>query len=118
MLVNHLRGLWPNAEFYGCTGPKMRTAGVRTVVDASSLAVVGLLEADPRGGGRPPGPGDPYGFARLPPARRTQIESAWDSRSLPGGAAGLGVAKGKDQADAARNRSPALHLPFRRGVFS
>ena len=44
MLVNHLRRVWPAAEFYGCTGPKMRSAGVRTVVDASSLAVVGLLE--------------------------------------------------------------------------
>jgi lipid-A-disaccharide synthase len=44
MLVHHLRGLWPDADFYGCTGPKMRAAGVRTVVDAGSLAVVGLLE--------------------------------------------------------------------------
>jgi lipid-A-disaccharide synthase len=31
-------------EFFGCTGPRLRAAGVRTVVDAASLAVVGLLE--------------------------------------------------------------------------
>jgi len=43
-LVAKLRRLWPDAEFYGCTGPRMREAGVRTVVDAASLAVVGLLE--------------------------------------------------------------------------
>src|SRR5262249_49146442 len=29
---------------FGCTGPRLRAAGVETVVDASSLAVVGLLE--------------------------------------------------------------------------
>ena len=34
----------PEAEFFGCTGPRLRAAGVRTVVDAASLAVVGLLE--------------------------------------------------------------------------
>lgn len=34
----------PGAEFFGCTGPRMRAAGVRTVVDAASLAVVGLFE--------------------------------------------------------------------------
>jgi lipid-A-disaccharide synthase len=31
-------------EFFGCTGPRLREAGVRTVVDAASLAVVGLAE--------------------------------------------------------------------------
>jgi len=31
-------------EFFGCTGPRLRAAGVRTVVDAASLAVVGLVE--------------------------------------------------------------------------
>jgi lipid-A-disaccharide synthase len=44
MVVNELRRLWPDAEFFGCTGPRLREAGVRTVVDAASLAVVGLLE--------------------------------------------------------------------------
>jgi len=31
-------------DFFGCTGPRMRAAGVRQVVDAASLAVVGLVE--------------------------------------------------------------------------
>ena len=44
LLVEELRRLWPEAEFFGCTGPRLRAAGVETVVDASSLAVVGLLE--------------------------------------------------------------------------
>src|SRR5437660_6390042 len=44
LLVEELRRLWPDAEFFGCTGPRLREAGVRTVVDSASLAVVGLLE--------------------------------------------------------------------------
>lgn len=44
LLVAELRRLWPDAEFFGCTGPRLRDAGVETVVDAASLAVVGLLE--------------------------------------------------------------------------
>lgn len=44
LLVADLRRAFPDAEFFGCTGPRLRAAGVRTVVDASSLAVVGLLE--------------------------------------------------------------------------
>jgi len=44
LLVEELRRLYPNADFFGCTGPRLRAAGVRTVVDAASLAVVGLLE--------------------------------------------------------------------------
>jgi lipid-A-disaccharide synthase len=31
-------------EFFGCAGPRMKNAGVRPVVDAHSLAVVGLVE--------------------------------------------------------------------------
>jgi lipid-A-disaccharide synthase len=42
--VEELRRLHPEAEFLGCTGPRLRAAGVRTVVDAASLAVVGLIE--------------------------------------------------------------------------
>jgi len=34
----------PGADLFGCTGPRMRAAGVRTVVDAASLAVVGISE--------------------------------------------------------------------------
>ena len=44
LVVSELRRLYPDAEFFGCTGPRLRAAGVRTVVDAASLAVVGLLE--------------------------------------------------------------------------
>jgi lipid-A-disaccharide synthase len=44
LVVEELRRLEPNAEFFGGTGPRLRAAGVRTVVDAASLAVVGLFE--------------------------------------------------------------------------
>jgi lipid-A-disaccharide synthase len=44
LVVEELRRSLPAAEFFGCTGPRLRAAGVRTVVDAASLAVVGLLE--------------------------------------------------------------------------
>ncbi|HYZ86953.1 MAG TPA: lipid-A-disaccharide synthase [Bryobacteraceae bacterium] len=43
-LIRALRGRYPDAEFFGCTGPRMRAQGVRTVVDSASLAVVGLVE--------------------------------------------------------------------------
>ena len=43
-MVEELRRICPDAEFFGCTGPRLRAAGVRTVVDAASLAVVGLVE--------------------------------------------------------------------------
>jgi lipid-A-disaccharide synthase len=44
LVVDQLRLLWPDCQFFGCTGPRLRHAGVETVVDAGSLAVVGLLE--------------------------------------------------------------------------
>jgi lipid-A-disaccharide synthase len=44
MLVEELRRAWPDARFFGCAGPRMRAAGVEAVVNAESLAVVGLLE--------------------------------------------------------------------------
>lgn len=43
-LVERLRERWPQAEFFGCAGPRMQQVGVRAVVDAASLAVVGLAE--------------------------------------------------------------------------
>ncbi|HUS05307.1 MAG TPA: lipid-A-disaccharide synthase [Bryobacteraceae bacterium] len=43
-LVTALRESWPDAEFFGCAGPRMRAAGVRAVVDSANLAVVGLVE--------------------------------------------------------------------------
>lgn len=44
LVVAELRRIYPDADFFGCTGPRLRAAGVRTVVDAASLAVVGLFE--------------------------------------------------------------------------
>jgi lipid-A-disaccharide synthase len=44
LVVEELRRRMPDLEFFGCTGPKLRAAGVRTVVDAADLAVVGLVE--------------------------------------------------------------------------
>lgn len=43
-LVEALRERLPAAAFFGCAGPRMQQLGVRPVVDASSLSVVGLFE--------------------------------------------------------------------------
>ena len=43
-LVEALRRRNPGLEFFGCAGPRMQRAGVRAVVDAASIAVVGLVE--------------------------------------------------------------------------
>jgi lipid-A-disaccharide synthase len=43
-LVEALRRRNPALEFFGCAGQRMQRAGVRPVVDAASLAVVGLVE--------------------------------------------------------------------------
>jgi len=43
-LVERLRARLPGTEFFGCAGPQMRRAGVRAVVDAANVAVVGLFE--------------------------------------------------------------------------
>jgi len=43
-LITELRRRAPDAEFFGCAGPRMRKAGVRVVVESESLAVVGLAE--------------------------------------------------------------------------
>jgi lipid-A-disaccharide synthase len=43
-LVEALLRRNPAIQFFGCAGPRMQRAGVRAVVDAASLAVVGLLE--------------------------------------------------------------------------
>jgi lipid-A-disaccharide synthase len=44
MLVDELRRSWPDARFFGCAGPRMRSTGVDPVIQAESLAVVGLVE--------------------------------------------------------------------------
>lgn len=43
-LAEALRRRRPDLQFFGCAGPRMQKAGVRPVVDAHSLAVVGLVE--------------------------------------------------------------------------
>src|SRR5262249_17961173 len=43
-LVEILRARHPEAEFFGCAGVRMQKAGVRAIVDARSLSVVGLVE--------------------------------------------------------------------------
>ncbi|PNS09542.1 lipid-A-disaccharide synthase [Solilutibacter silvestris] len=43
-LVRALRERFPDAQFAGITGPKMRAAGVETWWDASQLSVMGLVE--------------------------------------------------------------------------
>ena len=39
-LVEALRQRLEGLEFFGCAGPRLRAAGVRTVVEAERLAVV------------------------------------------------------------------------------
>lgn len=43
-VVAALRARHPDAEFFGCAGPRMQAAGVEAVVDARSLSVVGIVE--------------------------------------------------------------------------
>lgn len=43
-VVEELRELFPEAEFFGAAGPKMREAGVRDVVRSDDLSIVGLIE--------------------------------------------------------------------------
>lgn len=44
LLVEELRRRCPSTDFLGCAGPRLRAAGVRSVIDAESLAVVGIVE--------------------------------------------------------------------------
>jgi len=43
-VVEILRARHPEAEFFGCAGPRMQAAGVRPIIDMRSIAVVGLVE--------------------------------------------------------------------------
>lgn len=43
-LIEALRGLAPNADFFGMSGAQMRAAGCDLLVDAHEVAVVGLVE--------------------------------------------------------------------------
>jgi len=44
LLIEELRCRWPQTHFFGCTGPRLRHAGVETAVCSEKLAVVGLVE--------------------------------------------------------------------------
>jgi len=43
-VVAALRARHPDAEFFGCAGPRMQAADVRPIIDSRSIAVVGLVE--------------------------------------------------------------------------
>jgi lipid-A-disaccharide synthase len=43
-LVRRLKLHFPDAEFFGCAGPRLQSLGVEPVIDASALSVVGLVE--------------------------------------------------------------------------
>ena len=42
LLVAELRRRWPETDFFGCAGAHLRAAGLREVVRAEDLAVVGI----------------------------------------------------------------------------
>ena len=44
LVIAELRRASNGLDCFGSTGPRLRAEGVRTVVDAADLAVVGLLE--------------------------------------------------------------------------
>jgi lipid-A-disaccharide synthase len=46
-LVEILKSRHPEADFFGCAGPRMQAAGVRAIADQRSLAVVGIIEVIP-----------------------------------------------------------------------
>ena len=43
-LVESLRTLWPDCDFFGAAGPQLRAQGVEPVIRTEDLSVVGLLE--------------------------------------------------------------------------
>ncbi len=43
-LVEALRKRFPDAEFFGCAGKRLRASGVRAVVESEEIAVVGIFE--------------------------------------------------------------------------
>ena len=43
-LLEELRRRWPETDFFGCAGAQLRAAGLRPVIQAEDLAVVGIAE--------------------------------------------------------------------------
>jgi len=44
LLLDELRRRWPETEFFGCAGAHLRASGLRAVIRAEDLAVVGIAE--------------------------------------------------------------------------
>ena len=44
LLLDELRRRWPETDFFGCAGAHLRAAGLRPVIRAEDLAVVGIVE--------------------------------------------------------------------------
>jgi lipid-A-disaccharide synthase len=47
-IIHALRSRFPEAEFYGVTGPRMREAGCESVANIDALSVMGLAEVLPK----------------------------------------------------------------------
>jgi len=111
--------------------PRMSEAGVRAVVDAASLAVVGLIEvvghiprvwreyrkllkARARGTA---GARHPDRQPRFPPAPGASSEADGNPGGVPGGAAGVAWRKGRLPAMRPVDRPPVVHLPVRGSVL-
>jgi lipid-A-disaccharide synthase len=43
-LVRELQRRWPECDFFGCSGPHLRAAGVEAVIRSEDLSVVGIVE--------------------------------------------------------------------------
>ncbi len=43
-LLEELRRRWPDTDYFGCAGAQLRAAGLRPVIQAEDLAVVGIVE--------------------------------------------------------------------------
>ncbi len=44
LLLDELRRRWPETDFFGCAGAHLRAAGLRPIIRAEDLAVVGIVE--------------------------------------------------------------------------
>jgi lipid-A-disaccharide synthase len=44
LLLAELRRRWPETDFFGCAGASLRASGLRTIIRAEDLAVVGITE--------------------------------------------------------------------------
>ena len=44
LLLAELRRRWPETDFFGCAGAHLREAGLRPIIHAEDLAVVGIVE--------------------------------------------------------------------------